>query len=246
VGGTFCRFSAGRSGRSPDYLRYLLRASALGESPPGIWTRHLPDAITCTGPGASFTLDLMAYVWLQETREAGMQRDERARTHYRAMVSFERPLSEGQMGRLVNAWLEECFPRQPSIAVLHRNTTYRHIHIWIAARGGDGRQLNLSAAQYRQLDERWNRLYAPAVAQDECEHLRRKRAWEGRKRVFREALEKLRGPQSEAERRTGNNRAGKERNETQSALRKRREDRASSRERTGKVPDAHQGDERER
>lgn len=241
MGGTFCRFSAGRSGRSPDYLRYLLRAAALGETPPGIWTRHLPEPLLRSAPGDGALLDLMAYVWLQETREQAIQSDSRGRTHYRAMVSFERPLPESQMGRLVQAWLTECFPKQPSIAVLHRNTTYRHIHIWIAARGVDGRQLNLNAAQYRQLDERWNRLYAPAVEQDEREHLRRKRAWEARKRVFREAIEKLRGPQH-----GGGTVPRKERAEPKQPGRRPRRDRTPRGERQWEGPQTRRGDERER
>jgi hypothetical protein len=194
MGGTFCRFQVGRTGKSAHYLRYILRTPALGSGPPGIWTRHLPEEVTGVADPDLLARNLLAYGWLVEVRAQAAYPEDRGRTHYRAMVSFETPLEEAVMGRLMTQWLEACFPRQPAIAVLHRNTAFRHIHLWIAARDTQGRQLNLRAAAYRQLDERWNRLYAPAVGRDEREHLLQKWNWEARKQAYRETLQKQRLP----------------------------------------------------
>jgi hypothetical protein len=191
-GGTFCRFLAGRPGRGSVYLRYILRPQALGAGTPGIWTRHLPEPITRPMSVEAQVRSLLAYAWSQEACERADAGERAGRTYYSALLSFERPLPAEQIAALLERWLDESFPRQPTIAALHRNTGYRHVHVWVAARGIDGRQLNLDAARYRQLDERWNRLYAPAVGREEREHLDRKRGWEARKRAFRLAARTLR------------------------------------------------------
>ena len=83
------------------------------------------------------------------------------------------------------SWLQETFPLARAAAFLHRNTDHLHAHVWIEARQINGRKINLSARAYRQLDEAWNRAYAPAFARSEAEHLRKKWQTEGYKRLRR-------------------------------------------------------------
>jgi hypothetical protein len=188
-GGTFCRFLVGRPGQGNLYLRYILRPEAIGPQSPALWTRLLPEPILAVASPEALSRSLLAYVWAREACERGSDpRETPGRTYYSAVLGFERPLPTEDMRLLVSGWLDACFPRQPSIAVLHQNTDHRHVHVWIAARGIDGLKLDLDAAQYRQLDERWNRLYAPALGHDEREHLCRKWDWEARKRLYRDTL----------------------------------------------------------
>jgi hypothetical protein len=134
---------------------------------------RLPEDIGRGGDMAMLRAELTEYARLRETQEQ-RQGGERSRTHYKATLSFERPVEKSVALTLVQKWLEECFPLARGAAFLHSNSGYLHAHVWLDARQTEGRKLHLSWQQYRRLDEAWNRLYCLALGRDEREHLVKK------------------------------------------------------------------------
>ena len=90
-----------------------------------------------------------------------------ARSHYRCVLSFENALSTPSIKRLVHEWLETALPLSSACAFVHRNTEHVHAHVWIDARGTDGKKLDISKREWKTLGERWNRLYLREMARVE-------------------------------------------------------------------------------
>lgn len=191
IGGTWCRFSVGAAARSVDYLTYISRIEAVKEREQGTLLYHLPPEVITHKDSYDLLRDsLLAYAWLRAESEA-LHKEKGitslvARTHYRAILSFERDIPTQTALNMTYSWLEQVFPRGRAVGFVHRNTGHPHLHIWIEARGGDGKKLHLSAREYRQIDEIWNRHYAQEMGRDEREHLWKKWRTEREKQRRRE------------------------------------------------------------
>jgi hypothetical protein len=81
------------------------------------------------------------------------------RTHYRAMLSFDRPATNREIRELTNGFLAENFPKAMAFPAIHRDTDHPHVHIYIHSRQIDGKRINLRDEEFRRLDEKWARRY---------------------------------------------------------------------------------------
>ena len=117
---------------------------------------------------------LVSFAMVREESELGKRKN--GRTHYRAVLSFERKMETLRAARLVKEWLEVAFPEARAAAFVHQNTEHTHAHVWLDARKPDGRKLHLGRSEYRRLDELWNRIYSRELGRDEREHLDKKQA----------------------------------------------------------------------
>ena len=189
-GGTFCQFTVGASerGASPRHIRYIANPQAVREGHEGIWLHALPTAVTEAAAGYALLVQrLCQYAKRLENEDIRTHRARgNVRTHYAAILSFERSVGTPQVRQMLAAWLEEAFPKAQAAAFVHRNTAHLHSHVWIAARQTDGRKISLSARAFRQLDEIWNRIYSREMHRDEREHLRKKGQTERCKQLRRE------------------------------------------------------------
>jgi len=198
-GGIFCRFTigAGERGASARHLRYIANPQAVREGREGVWLKAFPDALE------KVSYPVMVQCLLQYAdgcereeliigRNKNQNINQRVRTHYSAILSFEAPVSTPQAKETLSRWIGEAFPKAQAAAFLHRNTQHLHLHVWIAARQTDGRKINLSARAFRQLDETWNRIYSEALNRDEREHLLKKGETEKWKELRRERPEERR------------------------------------------------------
>ena len=171
AGGTFCRFTVGRVGTAAAHLRYISRESAVLEREHGVLLHHVPEAVwSGASTYAALRDSLIAYAWAREAAEGKV-----GRTHYRLLVSCEHEVATARLHALLLAWLEEAVPQARAVGFVHRDTAHPHAHLFVEARGVNGRQLDFSARAWRQLDEVWNRIYARALGRDEQEHLVRKK-----------------------------------------------------------------------
>ena len=91
-GGTFCRFTigAGVRGASARYLHYIANSQAVREGKEGVWLKEFPDVLE----RASYPVmveTLLQYARRCEQREfiIGHKNNQKIRTHYTAMLSFE-------------------------------------------------------------------------------------------------------------------------------------------------------------
>ena len=184
-GGTLLRFSVGPNDRSIAHLAYISRVEAVREGREDAWLFRFPDDISAAQDYRTLQASLASYAWVRaagERRKGGAK----SRTHYRCILSYERAIPTSQIRDLTRQWLETTLPTARAAAFLHSNTAHPHIHLWIEARGVDGKKLHLSARQFRQLDEAWNRIYAWAMGRDEREHLLKKGRTERIKQLWRE------------------------------------------------------------
>ena len=191
-GGTFCRFTigSGARGASVKHLRYIARPQAVRDEREGVWLKEFPAALI-EAPYATMMSHLTAWAdWLEQENIIGHKGRGEVRTHYRAILSFEEPVTTMQAKSMLALWMDEAFPKAQAAAFVHRNTAHLHVHVWIAARQIDGRKINLSARAFRQLDERWNRIYAQVMNRDMREHLLKKGTTERFKQLLREGKRK--------------------------------------------------------
>jgi hypothetical protein len=160
----------GTRGASAAHLGYISRLSAVRE-PDGTATMlawNLPDEVTRAGTYDELRDNLRAWATVLEDEARG-------RTHYRGTFSFEqREVDSATARAMVGEWLEEVFPRARAVGFVHSNTEHPHVHLWLDARGTDGKKLDISPRQFRSLDETWNRIYCRHTGRNEREHLDKK------------------------------------------------------------------------
>lgn len=152
-------------------MLYISRASAVLEGSHGCVLRNLPDVITYPASFRELRANLETFAWARErselTEHRRLGRSGEPRTHYRCVLSFERDLPTASIARLVMDWLDEAVPNAVSCAFVHRNTEHVHVHVWIDARGFDGKKLNFSYHQWRSISQSWDRIYCRELKRDE-------------------------------------------------------------------------------
>jgi hypothetical protein len=98
------------------------------------------------------------------------------RTHYRVVLSFDRPATNREIRELTNGFLAENFPKAMAFPAIHRDTDHPHVHIYIHSRQIDGKRINLRDEEFRRLDERWAKRYGEWVQEREIynQHVEKK------------------------------------------------------------------------
>lgn len=174
---------------SADCLRYITRESAVWKGLRGTLLVNIPSKVGTSREYPILRADLIAWAKVREDMERWQRVGRNSRTHYRAVLGFEREIGARKALQLAENWLALVLPRARAIVTLHGDTAHQHLHIWINARQTDGRKINLSARQFRQLDETWNRLYSQAMGLSEREHLAKKWQTERVKALRRDGQE---------------------------------------------------------
>lgn len=175
-GGTFCKFTVGSSqkGASRRHLRYIANRQAVRDGKEGAWLQGFPELLL-DAPYVVMVQHLCDWAhWLEQEEAIRYRGWGNGRTHYQAILSFETALSNAKVKSMLSTWMQQAFPLAQAAGFLHRNTQHLHAHLWIAARQTDGRKINLSARAFRQIDEKWNAVYAEALNRDVREHLLKK------------------------------------------------------------------------
>lgn len=141
----------------------MSRPSAVTERTDGFFARNLPQAVTEHESYKALRESMSSYAWAREESEASLHRMRggggQARSHYRCVLSFEKDLPTASIKRLVLDWLSQAVPQSRACAFVHRNTEHVHVHIWIDARGTDGKKLDFSRREWKTLGDRWKRIY---------------------------------------------------------------------------------------
>ena len=160
----FCRFTIGTPGASAVHLRYIARPGAVREGLAGCLLLNLPGHEATTY--ACLRTDLEAHAWAREESESSRVRGGTGatRTHYRAVLSFEGEMPSAAILAMAKEWLGDALPTARAAIFVHRDSGHAHAHIWLDARGTDGKKLDLSPRRYRSLGARWERIYAREMA----------------------------------------------------------------------------------
>ncbi len=198
MSGVFVAVSVGSSGSAGANVQYITRERATLAEHEHVWTENVPeyaDHRAELASGISYkerVADLKEYVRQMEEDELGRRQsgNGQVRTHYRAIYSFDRPVSDEKAKQMVSEHLRESFPKARVIAAIHRDQQHPHVHAQITARDAEGRKLHFDRQTYRTLDERWAKIYGREFGQQyEREHLAKKEEWRAYMREARLAKE---------------------------------------------------------
>jgi hypothetical protein len=151
-------------------VRYISRLSAVRERDGtvcGFMAHNLPAWATEAQSYTELREKLAAYATVREEEE------QKGRSHFRCVVSFERDVDTRRAREMVREWLKESFPKAIAVSLVHRNAEHVHAHVWLDARQTDGRKISLSPRDNRAIGENWNRIYAREMGRDEQEYLRK-------------------------------------------------------------------------
>ncbi len=157
MGVAFVKFRVGREGASSANVRYITRGRATDGEPERVWTRNMPEYATEGRTYKEQVGNLREYARQREEDELQRERSGggHTRTHYRAIYSFDRQVSDEQARKMVDGHLRENFRQGRTVAAIHRDTDHTHVHVWIDARRVDEKKIDLGHRTYRTLDERW-------------------------------------------------------------------------------------------
>jgi hypothetical protein len=196
-GGAVVTIKVGRAGTADDHARYITRERATESKQERVWTRNVPEYAVHPDhaeQGISYkerTADLREYARQLEEDELEKPQQRRKgekRTHYRAIYSFDREVTDEKAREMVDEHLEENFPKARAIAAIHRDTDNAHVHVQIAARGMDDKKLHFNDHTHRRLDERWARIYGREFGRElEQEFVAKKELWREWMREARQA-----------------------------------------------------------
>ena len=168
---SFCRFTVGTPGASAVHMRYVSRVDAVLDRRGGAFFRNLPDGVAREGRYSDLRMGLEAFAWAREESEDSLHRRRGsrgiARSHYRCVLSFEREISTADVRRMAEEWLRETLPLAVVAGFVHRNTDHVHAHLWIDARGTDGKKLDFSPREWRRFGKAWERIYDREMARED-------------------------------------------------------------------------------
>jgi hypothetical protein len=200
-GGVFYSICEGKVGATTAAAnaRYITRERATGCQQDRVWTQNVPEYAAHPDHlerGISYrerVADLREYV--RQLEEDELERPQpgsgEKRTHYRAIYSFDREVTDEKAREMVSRHLEECFAQARFIAAIHRDTDNAHVQVHIIARQIDDKKIHLDRQTHERLDERWARIYGDEFGREiEQVHLEKKEEWREWKRSAWQAKER--------------------------------------------------------
>ncbi len=173
--GAVFKFSHGRAGASDANVRYITREKAAGDR---VWFENVPEHAHQGELRKEQIDNLREYARQREEDELNKNRRGagKTRTHYRAIYSFDREVSDERAQYMIDEHLSKNFPDARYVAAIHRDTEHTHAHVWIDARTTDERKIQLPNKAYKSLDDDWARTYAREFGERQIydEHLAKK------------------------------------------------------------------------
>lgn len=169
------KFGAGRSGASGANAAYITRESATEGREENVYLHNAEDLRGEDYRETRTNIISFAHARQDEEQTAKRRGGGESRTHYRGTLTFGRKEKTEKARRMAERFLKENFPKARAVAAVHQDTGHTHVHLWIDARGTDGKKLHLDNKMYKTLDERWAKQYAREYGRHyEQEHLAKK------------------------------------------------------------------------
>jgi hypothetical protein len=181
------KFSVPRSGKtSAANARYITREAATHSDERSIRFHNLEEL-----KGKDYRETRTNFIAYTEARlDEETTRTKRgageARTHYRAVLSFDQAESTSKAHELADKWLKENFKDCRAAVVLHHDTKNLHAHVWVDARQLNDKKLNLDNKKFKSLDESWAKIYSKQYGEHYLtDHLRKKEETRAAKREYK-------------------------------------------------------------
>lgn len=177
MGGIYFNFKTGRAGTSRDNINYITRETATKGDREALFIQNYPEYGQEGDTYKKQKNNLAEYARQQEEDELkkGRRGTGEARTHYRAIASFEGKFDTAKAKEMAKEYLEKRFPNARAVAVVHQDTKQTHVHFHIQARDADGKKINFKGNEWKEIDKEWNKIYSREFGKEkEVEHLRKK------------------------------------------------------------------------
>src|ERR1043165_9778713 len=122
MGGIYFNFKIGRAGTSQDNVRYITRETATNGDREAVFIQNYPSYAQEGNTFKEQRSNLTEYARQQEEDELrkGRKGTGEARTHYRAIASFEGKIETEKAREIGKEYLEKSFPNTRAVAVVHQ------------------------------------------------------------------------------------------------------------------------------
>ena len=144
---SIAKWTNGRRGASGKHAGYITRESACDSI-----SFHNLDNLQGENQFESKT-NAISYAYAREDIE------EKGRTHYRLMLSWDRKEETDRAREQAHEYLQENFKDSRAIVAVHQDTEHTHAHVWVDARQTDERKLHISKRDFENIRDNWTRQY---------------------------------------------------------------------------------------
>ena len=143
----------------PQNANYITRPSAAEQGE--VAYHNAPEDVEAAETWEETRVRLRSWaeqVKMEERARHG-NRAGRARTHYRAVISYEEKIEAEAAREDAEKWLEEEFPEARAVGIVHQDTDQTHVHIWMSARKLDGKKVHISNREMKELHATFDSIY---------------------------------------------------------------------------------------
>ena len=143
----------------PQNANYITRPSAAEQGE--VAYHNAPEDVEAAETWEETRVRLRSWaeqVKMEERARHG-NRAGRARTHYRAVISYEEKIEAEAAREDAEKWLEEEFPEAQAVGIVHQDTDQTHVHIWMSARKLDGKKVHISNREMKELHATFDSIY---------------------------------------------------------------------------------------
>jgi hypothetical protein len=199
MSGIFLKFSAAKtSGASAANVRYITRETATTADERAIYLHNL-DQLKGQDYRETRTNSIAyAEARLDDEQARSRTNPKESRTHYRAILSFDRTEDTDKAREMAKEWLQKNFKDGRAVVSIHQDRDHTHAHVWIDARDLKDKKLQLDNRAFKNLDTSWARIYAKEYGKHYLkEHMDKKQETRNYKKALREGRHDTPRPQRE-------------------------------------------------
>jgi hypothetical protein len=192
MSGVFIQFKAGKSTlASAANTRYITREPATGASSSALYLHNLDYLEGEDYQETRNNIISFAETRLDEEQARSRNNPRESRTHYRAILSFDRSEDSEKARDLAKDWLQKNFKDARAVVAVHQDKVHHsHVHVWIDARDVNDRKLQLNNRQFKNLDKSWAQIYSKEYGEHYLkQHLEKKQETKKFKQEYRLAKE---------------------------------------------------------
>jgi hypothetical protein len=197
--GVFLKFSAAKtSGASAANVKYITRETATAADERAIYLHNLEQLKGQDYRETRTNSIAYAESRLDDERARSRTNPKESRTHYRAILSFDRAEDADKARDLTREWLEKNFKNGRAIVSIHSDREHTHAHVWLDARDLTDKKLQLNNRAFKNLDTSWARIYAREYGKHYLkDHIDKKLETKNYKKALREGRTDVARPSRE-------------------------------------------------
>jgi hypothetical protein len=218
MSGVYIEFKSPKShGASAANTKYITRETATGADPRALYLHNLEHLQGEDYRETRTNIISFAEARLDEEQFKSRNNPRESRTHYRAILSFDRSEDSKKARELAKDWLDKNFKDARAVVAVHQDKAqHSHCHVWIDARDINDKKLQLNNRQFKNLDKSWAKIYSKEYGEHYLkQHIEKKQEMRQFKQDYRQAKEEGRAtpaPPSRARQNKIQNRQQQERN----------------------------------